>query len=197
MNTFKLLAAVCMTVLASVSFAQLVLPYGDIANSTKPLIKVTNAGSGGGLEGQTVTGTGVVGTATSTTGPGIGVSGITSSRTGCGVNATYAGTGPGTALAINGAIRVSGTRPAFTHVTNSANRVVSYGSEIDHLLCNGNPNALLFVQHYVHHSGSTTTNKQPAAVVYNVARSKWMVINADTTIAMPANAYYNVLIFLQ
>lgn len=128
--------------------------------------------------GQTdsTSGRGVLGWADAATGTNIGVHGLSSSArgigvlgeatntTGIGVMARGSGSG-GAALAIaNGGIRVPGaglgtTTPAFIHRVTTTN--VIFGNQIsviNHPLCNGDSNAILFVTQNLDPGDPTGTN---------------------------------------
>ncbi|MDB5033913.1 MAG: hypothetical protein JWQ98_1154 [Chlorobi bacterium] len=155
------------------------------------------AGSGWGVYGETPSGFGVYGLTTNTTAVSSGVRGETFSTNGIGVEAKYSGAGVGIALEVdNGAIRVAGVnKAAFVHTTTAANKLSANGTDVDNPLCNGDPNALLFVTQKLNPSG-IIYNNSPIGVYYNTIRNKWEIFNEANT-AVPVGAQFNVLVIKQ
>ncbi|MFN8299553.1 MAG: hypothetical protein U0T75_10630 [Chitinophagales bacterium] len=154
-------------------------------------------GSGWGVYGETPSGIGVYGITTANTGTAVGVRGETYSTTGVGVVAKYSGTGVGTALEINnGGIKVSGTnKAAFVHTATVANKLSANGTDVDNVLCNGDPNCFLIVTQKLNPSG-IVYNNSPIGVYYNTTRNKWEIFN-ENNVAIPTNAQFNVLVIKQ
>ena len=170
-------------------------------------------------------GRGVFGWATATNGTNFGVHGLSSSvrgigvlgeatnSTGIGVMARGSGTN-GTALAItNGAIRVPGARlgsttPVFIHRVMATNLVFGDRySVINHPMCNGDSNAILFVTQNLNPSDPTGTNTslnmQPVLVVYTGTNpdftpllNRWAIFNTGGPFItnVPINAAFNVMV---
>lgn len=155
------------------------------------------AGSGHGVYGETPEGTGVYGVGTSTSASAVGVRGETFSPEGAAVEARYGGKGTGTALVIdNGAIKVTGpTRAAFVHIATPATKRSPNGTDIDHPLCNDDPNAILLVTLRVHPPGGIYNNSS-IGVSYNTVRSRWEIVNQNNT-PIPDNTQFNVLVIKQ
>ncbi len=165
---------------------------GSAAMGVRGDSTVTN---GVGVYGQADTGSdayGVWGLSNS----GYGVVGVTTAVTGVGVWAAGSGNS-GTALRIqSGRIQVSGAglgtgTPVFIHRAIAAN-IGFNETEIDHLLTNGDPNAILIVTpNFNPGGGAGVLNNHPIGVVYD--GSKWRIFNQDA-VAMPLNAAFNVLV---
>ena len=154
-------------------------------------------GSGWGVYGETPNGIGIYGLVTGAASSSIGVKGETYSTNGAGVEARYSGPGAGTALHIvNGAIEQSGSvRPAFVHTATVANKLSANGTDIDNILTNADPNAILIVTQKLNPNG-IIYNDSPIGVYYNNTRQKWEIFNQDGT-AVPTNAQFNVLVIKQ
>ncbi len=153
-------------------------------------------GSGWGVYGETPSGYGVYGLTTHSTAQSVGVRGEVSSPNAIAVEAKYSGTGIGTALEVdNGAIRVAGTnKSAFTHTATVANKANNY-TTIDHPLCNGDPNCLLFVtQKFNPLTG--TYNNSPIGVFFDQLSNKWGIFNENSN-SIPNDAQFNVLVIKQ
>jgi hypothetical protein len=96
----------------------------------------------------------------------------------------------------NGSIKVSGVnKSAFVHTATVANKISSNGTDVDNPLCNGDPNAFLFVTQMLN-PAAITYNNSPIGVYYNTARSKWEIFNQNNA-AIPTNAQFNVLVIKQ
>lgn len=167
------------------------------------------------IVGASDTMTGVAGSSTS----GVGVGGITftgdavygqSVDSGTGVHARSA-TGIGlltetasgsTALEIRtGSIKVSGSiRPAFQHTATSGagGNIVGNLTRLDHPLLNGDPNALVFVEHVYQSPGANVYVPGGVGVYYDVSVGRWTIFRDDASLpAMPAGARFNVLVVKQ
>lgn len=138
-------------------------------------------------------------------GGNFGVVGDTFSPTGVGVLAANSGAAGGAALEISGGIKVSGgTKPAFIHVTTTANKPAGDNNVtcIDNVLTNGKPNAILIItQNY---GAGFQYNNSPVGVYYKSSgalSNQWCIFNqtpsGGTALAMPVNATFNVLVFNQ
>ena len=151
-----------------------------------------HSGSGWGVYGQSPEGIGVYGHANDSDRAGTGVFGSANNQGGYGVHASYGGTGVGTALFVsNGALRVGGAMPtAFMHAVSTGNRINAYSSWVDNPICNGDPNALLFIT-----PKSTGTGSDPAPIVvtYDSTAGKWVVLTGDAT-ALATGTQMNVLV---
>lgn len=170
-------------------------------------------------------GRGVFGWASATNGTNLGVHGLSSSTRGIGVlgeatNTTgigvmARGSGPtGTALAItNGSIRVPGARlgattPVFIHRVMGTNLVFGdQVSVINHPLCNGDSNAILFVTQNLNPSDPTGTNTSinmnSVLTLYTGTNpdyapftNRWAIYNpfGPFITNVPINAAFNVLV---
>jgi hypothetical protein len=149
-------------------------------------------GSGWGVYGETPSGIGVYGT----------------SAAGTGVLASHSGVATGTALEVNnGAIKVSGaTRTAFTftgtaQIVYDGSTFPQSGIPIDHPLCNGDPNAIVFVTQlggFVSgpFSGYFPDDAHPVYIAYVTEISKWCIFNTDGG-TLPSSAAFNVLVIKQ
>ncbi len=83
-----------------------------------------------------------------------------------------------------------GTDPASFIFTTSVANIIDHTATITHPLTDGNPNALVFVQH-VYNAASPTYLNESVSVYY--AGGKWRVFNQDFT-AMPASAAFVVAV---
>jgi hypothetical protein len=94
----------------------------------------------------------------------------------------------GTALEIDGEIKVSGSKPAaFVH-TATAQNITNHQTIIDNPATNDNPDAILIVTKY------WTGVYDPHEIgVYYVA-GKWRIFHQDTGQAMPVNNKFNILV---
>jgi hypothetical protein len=141
----------------------------------------TQAGSGYGVFGAAVKGIGVFGAVTDAGGTGAGVYASSKSPAAAALHANYTGAGAGTALEItNGAIKVSGANPAaFVVEVQEDSYYNSY--EIDHPLCNNDPNAMLFVIYRQDNwpDGGTRQIYHPLMVRYKSATKRWYIIKED------------------
>ena len=161
-----------------------------------PAVLGTNAGGGAGVQGESTNtnGVGVQGFATGTNGTGGYFSGPTGAKV---VSSTVAGT----ALEVDGPIKVSGTNPtAFVHVATSGNITAaacdnSQCTEINNPLLNGQANAILIVTQHFQNS-TEVYNNEPIGVWYNVESGRWNIFNQSKT-AMPVGAAFNVLVILR
>ncbi|MGE3074164.1 MAG: hypothetical protein AB7N24_13000 [Dehalococcoidia bacterium] len=96
----------------------------------------------------------------------------------------------GTALDIDGAIKVSGSHPAaFVHVASGG----GYISVIDNPILNGDPNAIVIATHVYDPpgAGGTIYQSHPYSVWYNGAN--WTIYNDDLS-PMTANTAFFVLV---
>jgi hypothetical protein len=154
-------------------------------------------GSGWGVYGETPSGFGVYGLTTNNSSASVGVRGETFSTNGIAVEAKYSGTGVGVALEVdNGAIRVAGVnKAAFIHTATVANKLSANGTDVDHPMANGDPNALLFVTQRLNPSG-IVYNNSPIGVYYNTVRSRWEIFNENNAV-IPTNAQFHVLVIKQ
>ena len=107
-----------------------------------------------------------------------------------------------TALRIsNGGIRVTGAgvataTPVFVHKVTAANieAGATHRTTIDHVLSNGDPNAILLITSNNNPGGgSGVSDTHPLGVFYNATLLKWQIYHQDS-VAMTVNAAYNVLI---
>ena len=155
------------------------------------------AGSGWGVYGETPSGFGVYGLTTNASAASSGVRGETFSTNGIGVEAKYSGSGLGVALEVdNGAIRVAGTnKAAFVHTATVANKLSANGTDVDNVMCNGDPNCFLIVTQKLNPTG-IVYNNSPIGVYYNTTRNKWEIFNENNA-AIPTNAQFNVLVIKQ
>jgi|GEM_PF-2542317 len=134
-----------------------------------------------GVEGRSTNGAGVYGSS----GTGGGVVGVSSS--GPAVKA-ISGTAGGTALELDGAIKVSGTvRPAFVHTAAGGSHITC----IDNALTNGDPNAIVT---FVHRWDAVYYTK-PFAIYYT--SGKWCIFSEDTAQLISAGTKFNVLVIKQ
>jgi hypothetical protein len=130
-------------------------------------------------------------------GTGYGVYGYSSSTNGTGVYAQGANSSSAALTIGNGGIRVAGagigaSTAAFIQLTAAAN-IGGDSSYINNPLCNGDPNALLFVTHnYNPPNGKTDTFFNKAFGVWYTG-SEWAIYTEDQS-AMPTNIAFNVLI---
>ena len=130
-------------------------------------------------------------------GGNFGVVGDTLSPGGVGVLAANSGAVGGAALEIVGGIKVSGaTKPAFIHVATAATTVTNITC-VDNVLTNSKPNAILIIT--PNFGASEIYNNSPIGVFYSPTAfpNKWCIFNQNTSLAMPINASFNVLVFNQ
>lgn len=143
----------------------------------------TQEGSGWGVYGETPNGVGVYGSSDA----GIGVRGTTTSGTG-GLFSSSVG---GTALQVNGPIKVGGSVPsAFQHTVTVTTCFSDHCSAIDNPATNGNPDAIVIVTQL----WTGVYNPHPVGVFYT--GGKWTIFNEDEA-AMPVGAQFNVLVINQ
>jgi hypothetical protein len=144
--------------------------------------------SGWGVYGQAASGYGVVGEIANAGGGGAAM------------RAAFTGTGPGTALELDGGIRVAGDdRPVFQADLSTACGGNNAYSVLNNPLINGDPNAMLVVTHTDTSTGGVQFAGMPLGVVYNTAASpiagcatdRWLVFT-ETNSAMP-DIFVNVL----
>jgi hypothetical protein len=150
--------------------------------SAFPGVYGSNAGGGAGVQGE------------STFANGVGVQGFATGTDGEGGHFQ----GP-TAIDLDGAIKVSGTKAAFQVVASAGNTLNGFVL-IDNPLTNENPTAILIVTPV----GTDGTTAVPAvAVLYNTSagtaaqQDRWAIQNVDGTTAIPANTKFNVLVIQQ
>jgi hypothetical protein len=142
------------------------------------LFQITQAGSAAAILGtNTGTGAGLQGYAT---GDGTGV---------------LASAPNGTALRINGAIRVTGAgvntwTPAFIHLATPTN-AIGHSTFISNAMCNGDPDAILIVTYNV--NGTGFSSNSPLGVSYDPSSGFWWIMNQNGA-AMTPGAKYNVLV---
>jgi hypothetical protein len=157
------------------------------------------AETGNGVRGESYGGIGVYGASLDvTSSQAVGIKGVNFSNDGVGVLAVNNAENPdqGTALEIAGSVKVSSVRKfAFTHFATVANRISANGTDINNILCNGDPNALLFVTQRINSTG-TVYNNSPIAVNYNATRAKWEIVNLNGA-AIAINAQFNVMVIKQ
>jgi len=149
-----------------------------------------DSGSGAGVVGTTSTGAGVVGLA----GAGLGVSAYAESGT-----ALLARTNTGTtAVQIdNGAFKVSGTvRPVFRHIAGAGN-ITANVTRLDHPLLNGDPNALVFVEHLYQPAPGNVYVPGGVGVYYDAVADRWTIFRENPLDTMPSGARFNVLVVKQ
>jgi hypothetical protein len=85
----------------------------------------------------------------------------------------------------------------FVHTATAANSTDNY-TVIDHPLTNDNPNAIAFAtQNYNPGGVGGKYNDQPIGVLYSSASQKWAVFNQDTTVDMPVDAAFNIIVFVK
>ncbi|HKQ39275.1 MAG TPA: hypothetical protein VJ063_14450 [Verrucomicrobiae bacterium] len=83
--------------------------------------------------------------------------------------------------------------PVFIHRATAAN-IDANTTNIDHPLCNNDPNAILIVTPNWNPGGlGSTYLNHPIGVYYNAITLKWAIFNQDIA-AMPPNAAFNVLV---
>ena len=118
-------------------------------------------------------------------------------QNGIGVEAKYSGAGVGVALQVdNGAIQVAGVnKAAFVHTAAVANKLSANGTDVTNPLCDGDPNALLFITQHLNPSG-IVYNNSPMGVYYNTVRNKWEIFNENNG-TIPTGAQFNVLVIKQ
>jgi hypothetical protein len=114
--------------------------------------------SGWGVYGQAPTGYGVVGEIANAGGGGAAM------------RAAFTGAGPGTALELDGGIRVAGANPPVfqADLSTSCGGNNAY-SVLNNPLINGDPNAMLIVTHTDTSTGGVQFAGMPLGVVYNTA----------------------------
>jgi len=182
-----------------------VLPAGIFATSrdntaivgaSETMTGVAGSSTGGiGVGGLTFTGEAVYGQSLDT---GIGVHARTVTGTGL-LTETVSGS---TALEIrSGSIKVSGTtRPVFQHTATggAGGNIVGNLTRLDHPLLNGDPNALVFVEHVYQSPGSNVYVPGGVGVYYDTAIDRWTIFRDDASLpAMPVGARFNVLVVKQ
>lgn len=146
-------------------------------------VQGTQEGSGWGVYGETPSGVGVYGTSDA----GTGVRGTTSGGT---AGLFSSGTG-GTALQVNGPIKVGGSVPAaFQHTVSVTTCGSGQCTTLDHPATNGNPAAIVIVTQL----WTGIYNPHPVGVYYS--GGKWLIFNEDLA-AMPVGAQFNVLVINQ
>jgi hypothetical protein len=132
---------------------------------------------------------------------GIGVNVIGGTGTGVSANGAIGISTSGTSSALtisSGAIHVSGagnntSTAAFIQITAAGN-ITANETLINNPLCNGDPNAILFVTHNDNPGGVFHgENDHVVGVFYNISSSEWTIYNEDNT-AMTAGLAFNVLI---
>ncbi len=164
--------------------------YGVLGKANGSGVGVQGEGLGGfsvGVWGRVAdTGWGVIG---SSNGGGFGVEGRAIG--GVAVSAKVTG-GTGTALQVDGAIRVTGTKAAFKHdVTADNTGPVSTFTVVNNPLTNNDPNALLFI------TQSGGGDLGPIGVEYDSGSGRWRIKRLDGG-AMPIGAAsFNVLVIKQ
>jgi hypothetical protein len=146
-------------------------------------VQGTQEGSGWGVYGETPSGVGVYGTSAA----GTGVRGTTSGGT-AGLFSSGSG---GTALQVNGPIKVGGSAPAaFQHTVTVTSCGSNQCSAIDDPATNGNSSAIVMVTQL----WTGVYNPHPVGVFYT--GGKWTIFNEDLA-AMPVGAKFNVLVINQ
>jgi hypothetical protein len=149
----------------------------------------TPGGLSYGVEGRSTNGSGVYGS--SSTGPGV----VGFSSSGPALKA-ISGSAGGTALELDGAIKVSGSnKAAFVHTATAANTGGTHITTLDNLLTNGDPNALLFVTANYNPGGIGGVYNVPAIGVY-YSGGKWTIFNQNIAPIL-VGAKFNVLVIKQ
>lgn len=161
-----------------------------------PAVLGTNAGGGAGVQGESTytSGVGVQGFATGETGVGGYFSGPTGAK-------AVSSTAAGTALEIDGPVKVSGSNPtAFVHIATAGSISDSdcegNCTQLNNPLINGNPNAILIVTQ-VYQSSTNVYNDSPIGVWYDTSAERWNIFNQSESAPMPENAAFNVLVILR
>jgi hypothetical protein len=124
-----------------------------------------------------------------------------------GVGVLAANSANGTALEVNGGIKVSGAnKPAFVHQAIASNSASNYTC-IDNALTNNRPNAVLIVTQNFNPNGASLSsgvyNDESIGVFYGsssdntLSFNKWCIFNQNTSSLIPVNADFNVLVFNQ
>jgi hypothetical protein len=146
-----------------------------------------------GVDGGSYDGIGVYGHADNglTQSTIVGVKGQAFSDNGVGVQAF--GT---TGLEVQGAVKVSGSNKfVFVHNATAASKISANGTDINNVLCNNDPLAMLIVTYKVN-STSGVYNNSPIGTYYNTTRNKWEILNQNGT-AIPTNAQFTVMVVKQ
>lgn len=99
----------------------------------------------------------------------------------------------GTALQVNGPIRVTGNKPAFVH-SATADNINGPRTTLDNPMINGDPNAILTVTP-VSNDGDPII-AVPIGVSYDGVAGRWRIFRADGN-NMPDGAKFNVLVIKQ
>lgn len=176
--------------------------YGEVSGGAATAVRGTalsTSGNAAGVIGLSfaMTGTGVMGVVKNESGLNYGVYGETGSADGVGVYAMN-DVITGTALAIQGAIRVPGagittTTPVFIHIA-TADNTSGYITCIDNAMTNGDASAILIVTQ--NWSPYGVYNAHPVGVYYD--GSKWCIFNEDVLTNPPAtmsfDAAFNVMV---
>lgn len=153
----------------------LLVPQSNNGNSASPLLALQNSNAGAGAAGlavESVNAPAIVGK--SAGGPG----GLFVTNT-------------GSAIALDGPIKVQGSQPtAFVHVAAGG----SYISVIDNPLLNGDPNAIVIATHVYNPPGpgGSIYQTSPFSVWYN--GSNWTIYNDNTGTDIAANTAFFVLV---
>lgn len=166
-----------------------------------PAVLGTNSGGGAGVQGESTFATGVAVQGFATGGSGTG--GYFWGPTGL---KAVASTGTGTAVEIDGAIKVSGTNPAaFVHtaVTTGPNKNTCSGSDEVTLLGVTDPNAILFVT--IENTGGGFPLNSPVGVTYYAssppfcagAAGHWAIYTTAGGVNIPNGTKFNVLVIRQ
>ena len=195
------------TVLTGVSGYDVGVIGSSFATNGIGVIGYSFATNGIGVKGYGISGTGVYGSSpglgTGVQGKstdGIGVIGQTGQTLNPAILAENLASTSGVALQIQqGGLTVKGATigsqtAAFIHQTTPDNTYPNT-SIIDNPLCNGKPDALLFVTHNSNPPNAVATiyETKTFGVYYSVDSSKWRIYIEDQT-AIPQNLYFNVLI---
>ncbi|MCX7993464.1 MAG: hypothetical protein N2651_07315 [Fimbriimonadales bacterium] len=146
-----------------------------------------------GVGGWTRFGFGVAGHQMGANNSGVGVLGYAESPTGVAVSAVNTRNGP--AVSIEGQIvvpnaHIASFTPVFKHTTTGSNTSANI-TTINHPMCNGDRNAMLFVTHDFGTSGPYVT--KPFGVWYDPNAGRWTIYIEDLS-AMPIGARFNVLV---
>jgi hypothetical protein len=160
-------------------------------------ISATDAGS----IGFSVTSSDPSKTAIKGLGGNYGVVGDTLSPNGVGVLAANSGAADGAALEVSGGIKVSGaSKPAFVHITTTANTLSNYTC-IDNPLTNNKPNAVLIVTpNFYNPSGASGLFPTDSlGVFYGNSTgigfsNKWCIFNQGGVVV---GSRFNILVFNQ
>ena len=121
-----------------------------------------------------------------------GVVGVTTDPAGAAMLAQYVGAGAGTAVAMDGALRVTGANPtAFSVKIANVECSGGYCGIISNPLTDGDPNAMLIVTHDYSQDGLYLPS--PFSTWYDPGINKWTIYFDNTTSSIAGYAF-NVLV---